>query len=68
MNLLDIYPTLIELCELAPRPELEGASLAGLLNMPSANWDRPSLTTHGRHNHALRSDRYRFIRYADGSE
>jgi len=28
----------------------------------------PALTTHGRGNHALRNERWRYIRYADGGE
>ncbi|MCO6456410.1 MAG: sulfatase [Pirellulaceae bacterium] len=68
VNLLDIYPTLLELCGLPARQELEGVSLAALLSDPQRSWERPSLTTHGRGNHALRSERYRYIRYADGSE
>ena len=68
VNLIDIYPTLIELCGLDKRKELEGVSLMPLLKDVDANWDRPSLTTHGRNNHALRSERWRYIRYADGSE
>jgi len=39
-----------------------------LLANPSAAWDQPALTTHGPGNHALRSERYRYIRYADGGE
>lgn len=68
VNLLDIYPTLIELCDLPVNDRLEGTSLAPLLNDPETEWNRPALTTHGRNNHAIRSDRYRYIRYADGSE
>lgn len=68
VNLLDIYPTLIELCELPANDRLEGISLLPLLNDPAAEWNRPALTTHGRNNHAIRSDRYRYIRYADGGE
>ncbi len=68
VNLLDLYPTLIDLCDWKQRPELEGVSLKPLLNDPQTKWDRPSLTTHGKNNHALRSSRYRYIRYADGSE
>jgi arylsulfatase A-like enzyme len=68
VNLLDIYPTLIDLCGLAPRAELEGVSLRPLLADAGAPWDRPSLTTHGRNNHAVRSRRYRYIRYSDGAE
>ena len=68
VNLLDIYPTLVDLCGLPPRDALEGASLKRLLDDPRSPWTRPSLTTHGRNNHSLRSDRFRYIRYADGSE
>ena len=68
VNLVDLYPTLIELCGLQPRGELEGVSLKPLLLDSQAEWTRPSLTTHGRNNHAVRSARYRYIRYADGSE
>jgi hypothetical protein len=42
--------------------------LVPLLKDPKAKWDRPAITTHGRKNHAVRSERYRYIRYADGSE
>ena len=68
VNLIDIYPTLVELCGLSPRGELEGVSLKPLLTDVNVEWERPSLTTHGRNNHAIRSERYRYIRYADGSE
>jgi len=68
VNLLDLYPTLIDLCNLKQRSELEGVSLKPLLTDPQTKWKRPSLTTHGKNNHALRSSQYRYIRYADGSE
>ena len=68
VSLVDIYPTLIDLCGLKPRSELEGTSLEPLLTNPEADWERPALTTHGRGSHALRSERYRYIRYSDGSE
>lgn len=68
VTLLDLYPTLIDLAGLPSREGLEGTSLAPLLRNPSSPWNRPALTTHGRGNHAVRSERYRYIRYADGSE
>jgi arylsulfatase A-like enzyme len=68
VNLLDIYPTLIDVCGLAPRQELEGTSLLPLLKNPKAQWDRPALTTHGRNDHSLRFRRWRYIRYRDGKE
>jgi arylsulfatase A-like enzyme len=66
--MVDIYPTLIELCGLTPKAELEGRSLVPLLKNPKAKWERPALTTHGRNNHSLRDERYRYIRYSDGAE
>ena len=68
VTMLDLYPTLIDLCNLAPKQELQGKSLLPLLKDPNAKWDRPALTTHGRNNHSLRSERWRYIRYSDGTE
>jgi len=68
VNLVDLYPTVLDLCGLPVREDLEGNSLKPLLEDPGATWDQPSLTTHERGNHALRSERWRYIRYADGSE
>jgi arylsulfatase A-like enzyme len=68
VSLLDIYPTLIELCGLKPKPELDGVSLVPLLRNPQAEWTRPALMTYMRGNHAVRDERWRYIRYADGTE
>ena len=68
VSLLDLYPTLLELAALPPRPNLDGVSLVPLLKNPAAPWERPVLTTSGFNNHALRTERWRYIRYADGSE
>jgi arylsulfatase A-like enzyme len=68
VTLLDLYPTLVEYCGLSKRKGLEGNSIVPLLKSPQSAWDRPALTTHGRGNHAVRSERYRYIRYSDGSE
>ncbi len=68
VSLMDIYPTLVDLCELSARPRLEGVSLMPLLRRPQAPWDRPAVTTYLRGNHSVRSERWRYIRYHDGSE
>lgn len=68
VTLTDLYPTLVQLCGLPAKNDLDGVSLVPLLTNPKAAWERPALTTHGRNHHALRSERYRYIRYADGSE
>ena len=69
VSLLDLYPTLIELCGLKlPPQKLEGRSLVNSLIKPMKKTGRAIITTQGRGNHAVRSSRYRYIRYADGSE
>jgi arylsulfatase A-like enzyme len=68
VSFMDVYPTLADLCGLPIGDHLEGETLRPLLENPQAAWDRPALCTHGRNNHALRSERWRYIRYADGSE
>lgn len=68
VDLMSLYPTLTELCGLPTPAHVEGKSLKPLLANPSAAWSTPALTTHGFGNHALRSEKWRYIRYADGSE
>ncbi len=68
VSLLNIYPTLLDLCELPARPGLEGVTLRPLLENPDLPWSRPAVMTFGRGNHAVRSERYRYIRYASGDE
>ncbi|QOV90788.1 sulfatase [Humisphaera borealis] len=67
-ELLDIYPTLVELTGVKKVDGLEGVSLVPQLKDASATRDRPAITTHNQGNHTVRSEHYRYIRYADGSE
>lgn len=68
VNLLDLFPTLNDLCELPAIDEHDGVSLVSLLRDPAATWDRPSVIEYLPGNVAVRSERFRFIRYRDGSE
>jgi len=72
VSLVDLYPTLIELCGLTERDDLDGRSLAPLVRDPKAVWPYPAIITHSPHwhgtNHAIRSERYHYIRYSDGGE
>ncbi len=68
-NLLDIYPTLTSLIGIdPPERQLEGNDLSVLMKDPDAPWGKVSLTTFGFKNYAVRSERYRYIVYEDGSE
>lgn len=68
VQLLDIYPTLLELSNLAPDPKHEGHSLVSLLKDKEAEWPHFARTSFGPGNYAIVSERYRFIQYYDGSE
>ena len=67
-ELLDLYPTIVELCGLPPRDDLEGHSLVPQLLDASTQRPWPAITSHNQGNHAIRTERWRYIRYADGSE
>lgn len=68
ISFLDIYPTLVDLAGLEAKKDLDGKSIVELMKNPNAKWDRPALTTHKRGNHSLRTQRWRYTRYADGGE
>ena len=68
VSLLDLYPTLVEMCGLPENPDNEGNSLAPLLLDPDASWRHAAVTTFGPNNHAVKTRRYRYIRYEDGAE
>jgi arylsulfatase A-like enzyme len=67
-ELLDIYPTLLELCGLPAKSGLEGHSLMPQLKDAQTPRLWPAITTHNVGNHSVRSERWRYTRYADGSE
>jgi arylsulfatase A-like enzyme len=68
VSLLDIYPTLLELAGLPANPRNDGLSLVPWLKEPTLPRDRPAIITNERNNHAVRDDRYHYIRYANGDE
>jgi choline-sulfatase len=68
VELLDMYPTLSELCGLEIPNHVEGISLVPQLEDPMAQRTRPAITTHNHDNHTVRTEGWRYIQYADGSE
>lgn len=68
VELLDLYPSLIELCQLPPQEGLEGHSLVPQLKDAKSIRQWPAITTHNQNNHTVRSEHWRYIRYADDSE
>ncbi|WP_341226207.1 sulfatase [uncultured Arcticibacterium sp.] len=68
VELLDIYPTLNALCNLPEKSELEGVSLLAELQGKKTEETRPAITTNNYKNHSIRTNEWRYIQYADGSE
>jgi arylsulfatase A-like enzyme len=68
VSLIDLYPTLCELCDVPASDSLDGQSLVPLLRDPSLQTDRVILTSFDPGNVSLRSDQWRYIRYSDGSQ
>lgn len=68
VQLLDIYPTLLDLAGLAADSGLEGHSLKALLANPNVDWTYTARSSFGPENVAIISDGYRYIHYHDGSE
>lgn len=67
VELIDIYPTLIAMCNLPVLDQLEGSSLKSLFKKPKMKWKHPSLCFYGEKNVAIRGDRYRLTQYEDES-
>ena len=66
-ELLDIFPTLLELAGLPKDETQEGQSLVPLMKKPQREWNHPAITSFGLGNYSVRSTNYRFIQYFDGS-
>jgi arylsulfatase A-like enzyme len=68
VDLTSLFPTICELAGVPVPEHAEGVSIKPLLAKPSAKWKQPAITTHLRNNHAITTEEWRYIRYADGSE
>ncbi|MFT7634201.1 MAG: arylsulfatase A-like enzyme, partial [Mariniblastus sp.] len=69
-SLIDMYPTLVELCKLpTPHQSLEGESLASSLNNPAAAKDRNVFLPYMEPGeYAIINRDWRYIRYGDDGE
>jgi uncharacterized sulfatase len=69
VQLLDIYPTLVELCGLPAPAGLEGHSLAPLVKDPQAAWLHPAYTvcrSGGAFGQSVRTERWRYSEWNGG--
>ncbi|MDB5344008.1 MAG: betC 3 [Schlesneria sp.] len=68
VDFMSIYPTLTDLAGIPTPKHVEGKSLRSLLADPKSEWTQPAITTFGFNNHAVRTEGWRYIRYANGDE
>ena len=68
VEMLSIYPTLLELCGLPAYERNEGKSLVPIMTGRIDEEPSVAITTFGMNNHAVKSDRFRYIKYEDGKE
>ncbi|ANW95881.1 sulfatase [Wenyingzhuangia fucanilytica] len=68
VEMLSIYPTLLELSGLPTYTKNEGKSLVGMMKNNEKIEDSYAITTYGMNNHAVKINGYRYIQYEDGTE
>lgn len=66
VNLVDLFPTVADIGRLPIPSRLDGKSLIPLIENPNATWKDFTVTTFGRGNHAVTTNRWRYIQYFDG--
>jgi uncharacterized sulfatase len=75
VELIDVYPTLANLCGLSKPTYLQGADLTPLLNNPRMRWDRPAYTQVDRSirgskfiGRSVRTERWRYTEWNEGRD
>ena len=67
VSLIDVYPSLVDLAGLEIPNWIDGTSIKQQLVKPSSARP-PAISSYGDGNTSIRTKRYRYIRYEDGSE
>ncbi|MDB6125876.1 MAG: sulfatase [Pedosphaera sp.] len=71
VELLDLYPTLADLCGLQAPANIEGKTLRPLLNNPKCSWDVPAFTQvvhQKKMGRSVRTERWRYTEWNGGKD
>ena len=68
VDMVNVFPTLAALCGLEQPEGLDGHDMTPLLKNPVADWEYPAISEIRTGNMAVRSEKWRYIRYSDGEE
>jgi arylsulfatase A-like enzyme len=68
VSLLDLYPTLVEICQLPEKGDLPGQSLMPLIRQPKTKTNRQVPTMFNPGNIAITGHQWKYIRYTNGDE
>lgn len=73
VELIDVYPTVADVCGLSLAAPVDGISLRTLLDNPNAPWDTPAITQVSRHadnkmymGRSIRTARWRYVEWDEG--
>jgi arylsulfatase A-like enzyme len=67
VNLLDLAPTIADFADVPIRDAWQGKSLLPLVADPDQEWQSWTLTTFGRGDHTITTERWQYLHYFDGS-
>jgi iduronate 2-sulfatase len=66
VEFVDVYPTLVEMCDLPMPEKLEGASLLSVINKPDQPWKKAAFSQYPRGKmmgYSMRTNRYRYTEW-----
>ena len=71
VELVDIYPTLCDACNLPIRPELEGLSVTPVMEQPTVTWKSAAFSQNirwGVSGKSIRQERYRYTEWGENGK
>ncbi|MFV0592217.1 MAG: sulfatase [Draconibacterium sp.] len=68
VDMVNVFPTLVSLCNLPDKIDLDGHDMLPLLQNPNTNWIYPAISEIKKGNVSIRTKNWHYIQYIDGSE